>query len=149
MYLCFGIELTLLVLFILLWICSGADSAVDSCRRKRKRKNYASQTSSPDSVASRTRHGLSQLLEKSPLSCRKDDAEVNVPTSYSFSFSFVFSKLMDHLYSKFSFVDYVIVFRIVISVRKIILLNNVFLNFRQMCWIILELEVILHLLKKP
>ena len=73
-------------------------------------------TSSPDSVASRTRHGLSQRLRKSPLSCRKDDADVNVPTSYSFSFSFVFSKLMDHLYSKFSFVDYVIVFRIVISV---------------------------------
>ena len=73
-------------------------------------------TSSPDSVASRTRHGLSQRLGKSPLKCRKDDAEVNVPTSYSFFFSFVFSKLMDHLYSKFSFVDYVIVFRIVISV---------------------------------
>ena len=70
----------------------------------------------PDSVASRTRYGLSQRLGKSPLSCRKDDAEVNVPTSYSFFFSFVFSKLMDHLYSKFSFVDYVIVFRIVISV---------------------------------
>jgi len=29
-----------------------------------------------------------------------------------------FSKLMDHLYSKFSFVDYVIVFRIVISVQN-------------------------------
>ena len=42
-------------------------------------KNYASQTSSPDSVASRTRHGLSQRLGKSPLSCRKDDdAEINV-----------------------------------------------------------------------
>ena len=58
----------------------------------------------PDSVASRTRYGLSQGLGKSPLSCRKDDyVEVNVSTSYSFSFCFVFSKLMDHVHSKFSF----------------------------------------------
>jgi len=45
---------------------------VDSGRRKRKRKhNASSQTSSHDSVASRTRHGLSQRLGKSPLSCIK------------------------------------------------------------------------------
>lgn len=57
-------------------IISSNDSSaqvVDSCKRKRKRKDYASQNSSLDSVACRTRHGLSQRHGKSPLSCRKDD----------------------------------------------------------------------------